>query len=155
MSEPPTQAVTVEQREAQLKAKTDYEANLKKKEEADRLEAIERAKARDLFKAEDILTGAEKIYTAVCPELGASFRFSRLNYEETKTLNSAMKGAEPAEKAIKTIAAMVEKANPDLRGAVEAKLRRLTPEDVSILTERMNEAAPPHRFLRQPSGTRS
>lgn len=153
--EPTPTTVTAEQRAVELEARKRSEKNLEKKREKDRLEAIEKAKARDLFKAEDILTGAEKVYVAVSPELEASFKFSRLNYEETRALNTATKGLEPSEKALKTIAAMVEKAAPELRGLVEAKLRKLTPEDVAVLTDRMNEAAPPHRFLRRPSGTQS
>jgi hypothetical protein len=135
--------VTKEQRERELSEKKLYE------------EATRKAIGRDLFKAEDILTSASKIHVAVCPEFEASFKFSRLNYEETKIINRETKDLDAVDRSPKIIAAMIEKANPDLKGTVEATLKKLTPEQFAILTKRMELAAPPTRFLQPPSGTTS
>ena len=132
--------VTKEEREREIQSRKKYEAKALE-------DATKKAIARDLFKAEDVLTSASKIHVAVFPELEASFKFSRLNYEETKILGKQLKDLEPADRAVKTIAAMIEKANPELRGTVEATLNGLTPNHIALITQRMNEVAPPPRFL--------
>ena len=129
--------VTKEEREKEIAA-------LKRREEAALKEATKKALARDLFKAEDILASADKVYVAVLPELEANVKFCRLSYLEMKQVLNSTKDLDPQDRGIAITAKMIEKANPELEGKVQDKLlNRFTSDQVALVIQRIAETAPP------------
>jgi hypothetical protein len=137
--------VTKEERDKEI-------AVLKRREEAALKEATRKALAHDLFKVDDILASANKVYAAVLPELEANVKFCRLSYLEMKQVLKDTQSLDPQDRGIAITAKMIEKANPELKGEVQdLLLNQFTSDQVALIIQRITEAAPP--FL-QPTSMR-
>jgi hypothetical protein len=101
-----------------------------KLDEMDKHSEKKRVAAVNIFEKADVVAGAEKVYKVDVPSLGGFVTFKKLTWLEARELG---KISDIQERSIKTIAKMIQKANPHLN--IEESLKTMSLDDIGTISK--------------------